>query len=438
MAPGPSPHEASSKSSEASAWAILGAILCALSFVVATRWPVARSQPVESDEFGYLEQIAAHWFPMHHTLFLTFGRVLGALSGDAYRGLILLDMFISAGALVAVWWCLRGIVTPATAVAAAVLLSVAPVFWGYGAIAGNYTAIVLVGALLFGIAIRGRVSQRSWQPFAAAIVLSIGTGYRPDIGTLWLTVFAVILWQHRWIRAINAGLLFSAINLAWISAMLIDAGGWARYRASSADFAYQCGYLNSVWHLGLIDAPVRYAVKLGMALAWTLGPAVLLVPRGVLRLWRIENGRFLGGLMVLAAVPALASHLLVHFGVAGWSFHYVPALIILASLGAGGARAVEHQRPPRLSRPRWNWRDPAAARLLGIASVLAALFLGYPTDYERPGWRGSFDLSFCRFTRVGLKTPMPDHGPSHWRTANSRPMAATPAGPPAIVRSRPG
>ena len=58
------------------------ALVIAILFVVATRWPVARAAPFESDEFGFLEQAAVHWFPMHHTLFMTFARLLGAVSGD--------------------------------------------------------------------------------------------------------------------------------------------------------------------------------------------------------------------------------------------------------------------------------------------------------------------------------------------------------------------
>jgi len=426
MALPPSIHRATD-SSEPRPRTIVLALFYALLFVVATRWPVARSEPFETDEFGFIEQIAAQWFPMHHTLFLTFGRLLGRLSGDSYRGLILLGMLSSAGALVSVWWCLRAIVRPATAAAAALVLGVGPVFWGYGAMAGNYTAIVLVGSFLLGVAYRGRSCPRAWQPFAAAVVLAIGTGYRPDIGTLWLAVFVVILWQHRWKRAIAAGLLFTAINLAWLSAMLNDVGGWDRYRALSAEYAYQCGYLNSVWHLGLIDAPVRYAVKLGMALLWTLGPALLVVPGGVSRLRRLENGRFLAGLMVLAAIPALGSHLLVQFGVPGWSFHYVPALIALVALGTQGARDAGAERRSFWTRLGPISREPAAARLLGLATVLAALFWFYPTDYAQPGWRGSFDLSFSRFTRIGLRTPIPDRGLDLWRTANSRPWTGTSA-----------
>ena len=201
--------------------------------------------------------------------------------------------------------------------------------------AGNYTAIVLVGAFLLGVAYRGRSCPRAWQPYSAAAVLAIGTGYRPDIGTLWLAVFLIILWQHRWKRAIAAGGLFTILNLAWLAAMLHDAGGWSNYRAVSAEYAYECGYLNSVWHLGFIDATVRYSVKLAMSLVWTLGPALLFVPVGLIRIRRLENGVFLAVLMAVAAIPALGSHLLVQFGSPGWCFHYVPALIALAALGAG-------------------------------------------------------------------------------------------------------
>ncbi len=38
--------------------------------------------------------------------------------------------------------------------------------------------------------------RRSWP---------VGTGYRTDIGMLWLPILLVILWQHRWRRAILAG-----------------------------------------------------------------------------------------------------------------------------------------------------------------------------------------------------------------------------------------
>jgi hypothetical protein len=399
------------------AGAILKALGIALILVLLTRLPVARHGPIESDEFGFLEQVRAHWFPMHHTLFLTLGKCLGLLVEDAYRGFIILDMIMSAVALVAAWWWLRALVSPATAAAGAAVLGCAPVFWGYGAMAGNYTAIVAAGSFLLGVAYRTWRQPAAWHPFAAAVALALGTGHRQDLGTFWLPVLVVILWHHRWKRLILAGGLFTAINLAWLLAMLNDVGGWTRYRAASAEFAHSAGYLNSVWNLGFVDAPVRYGAKLGMALLWTLGPCLIFVPRGISRIVRWADGRYLALLLALSALPAVGSHLLVHFGVPGYAFHYVPALLALVVLGIGAATPDGSS----LERPRLvSFLRQPPGRLAAMAVFLASVFLFYPTDYDRPGWRGSFDLSFARHTRIGLRTPMPDRQPSNWRTANSR------------------
>jgi Dolichyl-phosphate-mannose-protein mannosyltransferase len=407
--------------SDPTVFAVVIALVISLVLVFLTRLPVARPWAMETDEFGFLEQIRVHWFPMHHTLFMAAGRMLGMLTGDAYRGFVVLDMLMSALALVSLWWWLRALVAPPAAAAGALVMATAPIFWGYGAMAGNYTAILAVGGFLLGVACRTWTSPQSWHPAAAAVVLALGTGYRQDIGTLWLPVFLVILWKHRWRSAVLAGLLFTVLNLAWLLAMLHEAGGWSHYRARTAEFAYHAGYLNSVWNLGLVDAPLRYAVKLSMALLWTLGPCLLFVPRGIHRLRGRENGGFLIFLLFLSVVPALASHMLVHFGVPGYAFHYVPALLALCVLGIGamdceGTRAAGPSAIP-------GSIGTAPLRLVAVATLLAALFLLYPTDYDHAGWRGSFDLSFARLTRVGLRTPTSNRQPALWRTANS-PVAA--------------
>ena len=309
------------------------------------------------------------------------------------------------------------LVAPAAAAAGALVMATAPIFWGYGAIAGNYTAILAVGGFLLGVACRTWTSPEPWHPAAAAVVLALGTGYRQDIGTLWLPVLLVILWKHRWRPAVLAGLLFTLLNLAWLLAMLHEAGGWSRYRAQTAEFAYHAGYLNSVWNLGLVDAPLRYAVKLSMALLWTLGPCLLFVPRGIRRLRGRENGGFLAFLLFLSVLPVLASHMLVHFGVPGYAFHYVPALLALCVLGIGAMDCASTRAAGLSGFP--GSIGTAPSRLVAVATLLAALFLFYPTDYDHAGWRGSFDLSFARLTRVGLRTPISNRQPALWRTANS-------------------
>jgi hypothetical protein len=415
----------SSGPSEPRPWSIPFAIGIALAFVFVTRWPVARTSPMEADEFGYLNLIKSYWFPMHHTLFLTSGRLLGQLAGDAYEGFILLDIASSALALASVWWWLRALVRPSVALGATLLLGVGPSFWGYGSVAANYTAIVLVGAFLLGIAVRDQARPRAWHPYAAAAVLAIGTGYRPDIGVFWLPILFVIVWKHRWKRAILAGILFTIMNLAWIGAMLYDVGGWTRYRAATGEFGHETWLLNSIWHLGLIDGPLRYSVKIGMGLLWTLGPALVFAPRGFARLRRSEHGGFLCLLVGLSIAPALVCHLLIHFGVIGYGFHHIPGLIALIALGIGRPRSDDEAvRAPR--------RDPLAARgdrsvprLIGVAAMMAMVFLVYPTDCSAPGWRGDFDLAFCRYTRIGLASPI-SRVPTHWRTANSRDLAGNP------------
>jgi hypothetical protein len=114
-------------------------------------------------------------------------------------------------------------------------------------------------------------------------------------------------------------------------------------------------------------------------------------------------------------VPALLSHLLVHFGVAGYSFHYLPAAVALMAIGIGRATSSAVAR------------DHAPARLSALSAVLAAVFLFYPADFNRPGWRGDFDLAVARYTRVGLRSEIAERAPVTWRTSNSVPGSRTTA-----------
>ncbi|WP_435007549.1 hypothetical protein P12x_004819 [Tundrisphaera lichenicola] len=394
---------------------IWGAIALALAFVAITRLPFARLVPMETDERMFVQHIGETWFPIHHTLFQAAGRLLSLATGDAYRGLVLLDMLVSGLALASVWWWLRALVRPSTALAATAVVAAAPVFWSLGEMAGNYTMIPLVGSFLLGVAVRGWREPRAWHPYASAVVLAVGTGYREDLGTFWLPVLGVILWKQRWRPAILALGLFTVLNLGWLLPMLSDVGGLAEYRRQSAEFAQSAGYRNSIWYLGFYDAPVRYSVKLGLAMAWTFGPGLLFLPRGLFRVGSTSEGRKLALLLALPIVPALGSHLLVHFGVAGYSFHYLPAAVALMAIGIGKATATDASS------------DMAPARLSTLAVGLACLFLFYPADFNRPGWRGDFDLAVARYTRVGLQSEIAERAPNAWRTRNSIQAARTSA-----------
>lgn len=378
-------------------WIIAWAAAFGLVFL--TRWPLARLGPMESDEFGYLEIVQAYTFPPHHTLFLALGRTVGELIGDPYNGFVLLGIATSAVAVVMAWWWLRAIVSPARAAAGALLLACGPIFWSYGSLAGNYTAIVAVGSLLLGVAWRG---PSTWNLALATVALAAGTGYRQDIGTLWLPVYFVILWQNRWKPAVLAGLAFTALNLLWLGAMLASVGGLTQYRTLTAEFAHSAGYLNSVFNLGFRDGPLRYAIKIAMALVGTLGISLLAVPAGGRTV--LKTNPRLALLLVLSMLPALGFHLIIHFGVAGYGLHYVPALLALIVIGVA---------------PAGSPAQTATWRLVGLAAFSAALFLFYPTDYS-PGHRlADINMAFARHTRIGLRLPIPKEGPTSWRTRNS-------------------
>ena len=381
-------------------WVLAIGLACVV--VVLTRLPVARLGPIETDEFGYLAILERYALPPHHTLFLAAGRIVGRVVGDPYFGFVVLDMGTSALALIAAWWWLRGLVRPSVAASGTALLAFAPVFWTYGALAGNYTAIVAVGCTLLGIIAR---APRPWHPWLAAVVLALGTGYRQDIGTLWLPVFGGIMFRHRWRAAIGPVCLFTILNLTWIAAMLWSVGGWSRYREITAEFAHSAGYLNSAFHLGWIDAPLRYSVKLAMALVGTFGLALIVIPRGLTRL--AHKQPYLLTIMILSILPAFIMHMLIHFGVPGYAMHYVPALLGLIAVGVGRAADLDH----------------ASGRLATLACLSALVFLLYPTDYERGGRWGDFDMAFARSTRVGLRRPMSIVGPQTWRTINSSRIA---------------
>ena len=379
--------------------------LLALGLIFITRWPLARLGPMETDEFGYLEIVEKYTFPPHHTLFLALGRTVGRLIGDPYNGFVLLDIATSAAAVVMAWWWLRAIVSSARAGAGALLLACGPVFWSYGSLAGNYTAIVAVGSLLLGVAWRGR---NEWNLALATVALAAGTGYRQDIGTLWLPVYLVILWQNRWKSALVSGLAFTVMNLAWLGAMLASVGGLTKYRTLTAEFAHSAGYLNSVFNLGFRDGPMRYAIKITMALIGTLGLSLVAVPVGFKRV--ANDQPWLAALLVLSVLPALGFHLIIHFGVAGYCMHYVPALLALITIGVAPAAAA-----PRI----------ALQRLVGLAMLSAIIFLSYPPDYSPGNRLADFNLAFARHTRIGLRLPMPNGGPKAWRTINSNRTPAT-------------
>lgn len=364
-----------------------------------TRWPIARYGPIETDEFGYLEIIKRFAIPPHHSLYLASGRILGDLAGNAYDGFVILSMLMSICAILAAWWMLRAIVEPNIAAAATATLAFGPIFWSYGSIAGSYTAIAAVGCVLLGTALRPPDMLRLW---VTTVIFVIGIGFRQDIGVLWLPMYAWILTRYRFREALGAFTGFVLLNLLWLGAMIWSVGGINNYWVQTRAFAQSAGYGNSVFNLGFLDGTLRYAVKLAVANLWETGIAILFVPAGIWAAWNRSRGKIFW-LAALSMLPALVFHLTIHFGVAGYCMHYVPAILVLIALGCSQAATTK----------------AATAKLAFAACISTVIFMSYPADFGSQNPRAEFDKAIARYTRVGLRLEYPRTGVQLWRTANS-------------------
>lgn len=388
-------------------WEIAAAGLASLVLVLLTRPPVARWGPMESDEFDFLGWLRGdRWLPPQHTLYLSMGRLLTQAVHDPYVALLALGMFASALAMTTTWWWLRALVPPRAAALTAIVLAFAPAFWVFGAMAGNCAAIPAVGAFLLGVAVRNRRAPAIWHPYAASVVLAIGAGYRLDIGLFWIGVFVWILIQSRSRHAIAAALLFAALSAAWFGAMVAESGGWSDYRSANRDFARHMIETTSVWSQGVVNGPLRCGAKLGIGLAFLIGPGLLALPWGLRRLGR---DRGLAALLAVSVAPALAFHLLIHFGTIGYVLHYAPAALAILAIGAGPSA--------HFAGPRWGWPD---VRLAGIALAFASWFWLYPSPPNAEGWRKDFELTVGRHSRTGLQSPLMRSRASVWSLSRAK------------------
>ena len=141
---------------------------------------------------------------------------------------------------------------------------------------------------------------------------------------------------------------------------------------------------------------------MALAVVWTLGPGLIFVPRGLARLGSLPDGRSWRLCWPWASLPPLGSHLLVHFGVAGYSFHYLPALVALMAVGIGRA-PIAPSRDLCGSGPGCGFGAGGDARRRSSCSI--------PADIERPGWRGTSTWRWRAYTRVGLHAEVADRAP---------------------------
>jgi len=330
---------------------------------LASRWPYRARMLYNWDAVQFALalrefDVAKHQpHPPGYLLYVGLGRLVNATVGDPSQAYVTLAMLFSAATTFVVYWLARELYDRTTALCAASLLAVSPLFWFYGSVgltyAGDAFGASLV-ALLALRALRGDVGAL----YAGAAVLGLVGGIRQPVLVLMLPLWAgaAVIGIRSTRRLVAAGAVLAAFVLAWLVPLVWLSGGLAKYIEASTQL-----YGSVVWPTsvlgGNVDLLLRQARYLLESVAVGLGPlalALFALPVCVRRRgWRAEES-----FLLVWIAPPVAVYTLVHFGQAGYVLTFLPALVVLGSRALVEVAAASSER---LRRPHWRWTLTAAA-----------------------------------------------------------------------------
>src|SRR6267142_286456 len=270
-----------------------------------SRWPYRARMLYNWDAVQFA--LALHEFdiakhqphPPGYLLYVALGRLLNASLGDPTLAYVALAMLFSAGTTFVLYSLARRLYDRATALIAASLLAVSPLFWFYGSVgltyAGEAFAASVVAWFAYG-ALTGHVPSLYW----GALAVGLTGGMRQSVLVLLLPLWlgsALLGIRSRRRVAIAGGILLASV-LAWLLALPAYARGM--------------GWNRPEWFL----------------LGWM--------------------------------VPPIIFYMLIHFGQAGYVLTFLPALVILLSRVLAWVVAAGSER---LRRPNWRWALTTATLL---------------------------------------------------------------------------
>lgn len=324
--------------------------------------------------------------PPGYILYVALGRLVNAWLDNPTAAYVLLAVVGSGLTTFVVYYLARAIYDRATALAAATLLAVSPLFWFYGSVGLTYVGEALVASSVAFFAFRALEGSRS-DAWLGAAYLGLAGGLRqsllPLLLPLWLGSAALGL---RRVRVIAIGLaILTGAALTWFLPMLWLTGGLERYLAATLDLADAVVKPTSIVG-GRLDVTLRMSRYVLESVLVGLGPLAAAALGAVWYVRRQGWGRREWFLLGWTAPPVLV-YTLVHFGQAGYVLTFLPALVIFLSrvLVTALARAAELARHPK-----------AHAALTAGAVVLVVLVDGsffvsarpLPRDFDapKPAW----------------------------------------------------
>src|SRR2546426_8266587 len=255
--------------------------------------------------------------PPGYVLYVLLGRLVNAWVGDPTAAYVVLAVIFSGLTTFVVYYLARVAYDRATALAAATLLAVSPLFWFYGSVGLTYAGEALVASTVAYFAFRA-LNGSVADAWISAGYLGIAGGLRQSVlllvFPLWLG--SVGLGVRRW-RTILVGVIILGLTvLSWFLPMIWWTGGLERYLEASVDLAESVVMPTSILG-GAVDTTLRMSRYLLESVLVALGPlalATFLLPWYVRRHgWSRRESFF-----VAWTVPSLLVWTLVHFRPAGY------------------------------------------------------------------------------------------------------------------------
>jgi 4-amino-4-deoxy-L-arabinose transferase-like glycosyltransferase len=374
---------------------------------VLSRWPYRARMLYNWDAVQFA--LALHEYdvvkhqphPPGYILYVALGRLVHGWVGDAAAAYVILAVVFSGAGTFVVYLLARAVYDRPTAITAATLLAVSPLFWFYGTVGLSYAGEALMASVVAYFAFRALRGGEA-DAWLAAGYLGLAGGLRQSLLVLLfpLWIVSAVVGVRRPRVLLLAAAVFLLTVLAWFVPMIWLTGGLERYLDASRDLADTVVRPTSILG-GPLDVTLRMSRYLLESVLVALGPlaaVALLLP------WFIRRhgwGRREWFLLTWTVPPVLV-YTLVHFGQAGYVLTFLPALIILLArvLVTALARLAEWV-PGRAARATLT---TAAVTLIVLAD--GAFFVSarpLPRDFDpgKPAWRQAveheaFDWIFSR------------------------------------------
>src|SRR5437867_11439842 len=210
--------------------------------------------------------------PPGYILYVALGRLVNHWLHDPTAAYVALAVAFSGLTTFVVYYLARAVYDRTTALAAAAILAVSPLFWFYGSVGLTYTGEALFGSTVAYCGFRAFNGSRS-DSYLAAWYLGIAGGMRQSLLVLlfplWLGCVAVGVRRLR-VALVGLGILTASV-LTWFVPMIWLTGGLERYVAASVELADSVIVPTSIVG-GPLDVTLRMSRYLLESVLVALGP----------------------------------------------------------------------------------------------------------------------------------------------------------------------